>query len=112
MDIEFTRGDTQIIKFQIKDAKGNILELKGNDTIYFTVKQNSNSPKKVLQKKYPNEITFSNGYFSFVINSVDTSELQYGTYQYDIELKSGQYVKTLAFGEITLTDEITFRRDE
>lgn len=52
------------------------------------------------------------GIFYFTLNSEDTSDMPYGTYQYDIELKSGDYVKTLGFGTITLTEEITHRRDE
>ncbi len=112
MDIEFTRGDTQIIKFELKDAKGNEIELTQDDILYFTVKQNPHSSKVLIQKKYPNEIEFSDGYFSFVLSSQDTADLAYGTYQYDIELKSGEYVQTLGLGTITLTEEITHRRDE
>ncbi len=112
MDLEFTRGDTQFLKFQLKDGEGNFIELTSEDNLYFTVKQNENSSKVLIQKKYPDDIKYIDGYFSFVLNSSDTSDLVYGTYQYDIELKSGDYVKTLGFGTITLTEEITHRRDE
>lgn len=112
MDIEFTRADTQFIKFDLKDAEGNPLELTDNDVLYFTIKQSPNSNKILLQKKYPDDIKYQDGYYYFVINSAETADLAYGTYQYDIELKSGDYVKTLSLGSITLTEEITFRRDE
>lgn len=112
MDLEFTRGDTQYIKFELKDGQGNLLELTNTEDLYFTVKQNQNSSKVLFQKRYPEDIEFSEGYYVFEITSEDTSNLAYGTYQYDIELKSGEYVKTLGLGTITLTDEITFRRDE
>lgn len=112
MDLEFTRGDTQFLKFQLKDGEGNVLELTETDNLYFTVKQSENSAKVLIQKKYPDNIKYEEGYFSFVLNAEDTSSLAYGTYQYDIELKSGDYVKTLGFGTITLTQEITHRRDE
>lgn len=82
MDLEFTRGDTQVLKFQLKNGLGKEIEPSPEDNIYFT------------------------------LNSEDTSDMPYGTYQYDIELKSGDYVKTLGFGTITLTEEITHRRDE
>ena len=36
----------------------------------------------------------------------------YGDYQYDIEVKSEDLVKTIGQGTITLTEEITHRRDE
>ena len=112
MDLEFTRGDTQFLKFQIKDGVGNAISPVTEDNLYFTVKQNQNSSKILIQKKYPDSIQYSDGYFNFVLNSEDTSNIPYGTYQYDIELKSGDYVKTLGFGTITLTEEITHRRDE
>ena len=113
MDLEFTRGDTQVIKFQIKDGYDNpiIPTLSGN--VYFTVKQNSNSKKVLIKKESPeNGINCEDGYFYFTLESDDTSNLAYGTYQYDIEFKSEKYVKTLGFGSITLTDEITFKEDE
>ena len=112
MDLEFTRGDTQFLKFQLKDGEENVLVLTEGDKLYFTVKQNQNSSKVLIQKKYPDSIQYLDGYFSFTLNTEDTANLAYGTYQYDIELKSGDYVKTLGFGTITLTEEITHRRDE
>lgn len=112
MDIEFIRGDTQFFKFQVKDGEENPIQLKNGDNLYFTVKQNANSEDVLIQKKYPEDIQYSDGYFNFVLNSGDTSNMAYGTYNYDIELKSGDYVKTLGQGTITLTEEITFRSDE
>ncbi len=112
MDIEFTRGDTQFIRFRLKDAEGNPLELAEGDELFFTVKQNQNAKKILIQKKYPDDIKYDEGYFIFVLNSEDTAEMPYGTYQYDVELKSGEYVKTLTLGTITLTEEITHRGDE
>lgn len=112
MDLEFTRGDTQVLKFQLKDKLENVISLGLDDIIYFTVKKNQNSSKVLIQKRYPDDIVYQDGYFIFILKTEDTSDLAYGTYQYDIELKSGDYVKTLGFGSITLTDEITHRRDE
>lgn len=112
MDFEFTRGDTQFIQFQLKDGMENPIELTLEDNLYFTVKQNRNSKKILIQKKYPDTIQYVDGYFYFTLESEDTSNLPYGTFQYDIELKSGDYVKTLGLGTISLTDEITFKEDE
>ena len=112
MDLEFTRGDTQFLRFQLKDGEGNPMELTESDSLYFTVKQNQNGSNVLIQKKYPESIQYEDGYFLFNLSSEDTSDLAYGTYQYDIELKSESYVKTLGFGTITLTEEITHRRDE
>lgn len=112
MDLEFIRGDTQFIKFKLKDGLGNPIMLTGEENVYFTVKQNPNSSKVLIQKKYPIDIKYQDGYFIFILNAEDTSDLAYGTYQYDIELKIGDFVKTLGIGTITLTEEITHRRDE
>lgn len=112
MDLSFTRGDTQFIRFQLKSIDGNPIDLADMAVLYFTVKQNSNSKKRLFQKKYPNEIQYSGGYYYFVIESEDTSSMPYGTYVYDIEMKSGKYVKTLGSGTLTLMDETTFRSDE
>ena len=40
MDLEFTRGDTQFLKFQLKDGFENVISPTSEDNIYFTVKQN------------------------------------------------------------------------
>ena len=112
MDLEFIRGDTQYIKFQLKDGEGNLIQLSETDKLYFTVKQNSNSEEVMFQKEYPNDIQYEDEYYKFVINSEDTSGMSYGTYSYDIELKSGDYVKTLIIGSMTITEEITFKGDE
>lgn len=112
MDLEFTRGDTQFVRFALKDGEENVIEPSAEDSLYFTVKQNANSSKVLIQKKYPDSISYTDGYFCFCLDSEDTSILPYGTFQYDIELMSGDYVKTLGFGTITLTEEITHRGDE
>jgi len=112
MDFEFRRGDTQFIRFKLKDASGEPLQLDLTDRMYFTVKTDANSTKVLLQKKFPDDITYDDGYYVFTITSADTSDLAYGDYQYDIEVKSGDVVKTIGDGTITLTEEITHRRDE
>ena len=58
MDLSFTRGDTQFIRFQLKSIDGNPIDLADMAVLYFTVKQNSNSKKRLFQKKYPNEIQY------------------------------------------------------
>ena len=50
MDIEFTRGDTQFLRFRLKDLEGELVELQADDRLYFTVKQSQHS-KKVLDRK-------------------------------------------------------------
>lgn len=112
MDLELTRGDTKFYRFKIKDKIGNSVQLSEKDRLYFTVKENQDSTKVIIQKTYPKDIKCSNGYFIFELSSDDTADLETKTYQYDIELKTDKYIKTLGFGTITLTGEITHRGDE
>lgn len=112
MDFEFIRGDTFQFKFQIKDKSGEILELDTGIEIYFTVKKNRNSKTIAIQKKLNNGIELKDGFYYVRIDADDTSKLAYGTYNYDIEFKQGDIVKTITLGTITLTDEITHKGDE
>lgn len=117
IDYEFKRGDTyNLKKFRMTDANGEVLTLGSNDRLYFTVKRNSRASEVLLQKTIGNGITLGeDGYYHITIESVDTSSMDYGTYEYDIEFKSTspkEIVKTIIDGSITLTDEITWRGDE
>ena len=113
MDFEFPRGDTFLFKFRLKDKNGEEIVLQAGDKLYFTVKKNAKSTDRIIQKTTPSGITYDSGYYHITIDSNDTAEQNYGTYQYDIELKTASgVVKTLILGSITLTDEITFKGDE
>ena len=112
MDFEFPRGDTFQFKFQMQDKSGELLELDTGIEIYFTVKKNRNSKNVLIQKKLNHGIELKDSFYYVRINSDDTSELAYGTYNYDIQLKQGDIVKTITLGTITLTDEITHKGDE
>ena len=114
MDLEFPRGDTKKFKFKLKDAEGNDISLTSGDMLYFTVRQNPNAKTKTLQKKLGSGINLgTDGYYHVTLSSDDTATLNYGTYGYDIELKSSTgLVQTLTIGEITLTEEFTWKGDE
>lgn len=112
-DREFPRGDTCPLEFELIDENKNPIELGIGDELYFTVKQNYNTQNAIFQKKYSNgDITVENGQCSLIINSSDTNTLNYGTYVYDIAIKSGDYRKTVCLGQITLTNEATFVGNE
>jgi hypothetical protein len=117
IDYEFKRGDTtNLKKFRITDANGEVITLGATEQLYFTIKKNANSSTVLLQKTIGNGITLGDdGYYHITIESVDTYNLAYGDYQYDIEFKTispKEMVKTIIDGTITLTDEITWRGDE
>lgn len=108
MDLEFVRGDTQPIKFQIKDNDGNILKMEDGDELILTVKKNYNTSKISIQKKLSKgEIYYQEGYYITIFTHKDTAQLKYGTYVYDIQIQSGDMVATPLLGTITLTEEAT-----
>lgn len=112
-DIEFPRGDTLPLCIEITDNDGEILEPISGDEIYFTVKKSYRSRDVIFQKRYSrDEIVFENNEFVFCIEHKDTAELSYGRYCYDIQIKSGDFVKTLMIGTITLTNEATWLNNE
>ncbi len=113
MDIEFVRGDTQPLKFQVKDNKGNVLKMDSSDELIFTVKKNYNTKKVEIQKKLSDgSIRCDSGYYFITLLHKDTANLKYGTYVYDIQLMSGEIVSTLVLGTITLTEEATHIENE
>lgn len=113
IDIEFTRGDICPIQFELLDEENNVISIDRNVEIYYTVKQSYSSQNAIFQKRFSNnDITQENGICSFVILPEDTRNLTYGSYVYDLCLKSGDYVHTLAIGTLTLTNEVTHARNE
>lgn len=107
-ELEFPRGDTCPVSFELTDADGN--ELSSEDLeVTFTAKKNYNTEEIVFQKKLSEgNIVLEGKNGHLVIEHKDTAELKYGSYVYDIEFRSGDYYKTLVIGTFTLTNESTF----
>lgn len=113
INLEFTRGDTIPVSFPLLDANGNVLELTNGEELYFTVKKTINDTNFLFQKKFSTgDIYYEDGLYKLTINSSDTSSLPYGIYAVDICYKYDNFVKTLALGEIEITDEVTFANNE
>lgn len=117
IDYEFPRGDTYPLrKFRITDKNKNVIKLTDAEQLYFSVKTDANSNKVLFQKRKNKGIELGeDGYYHITIEPADTNSLDYGTYVYDIQLKSTNpkvIVKTLFNGTITLTEEVTWEVDE
>ena len=111
-DFNFPRGDTCPISFDLTDNEGNELNLAESE-IYFTVKKNYQTKNYIIQKTYSHgDITIDGTTVSFCLTHTDTANLSYGNYVYDIQIKSGDLVKTLCIGTITLTNEATWINNE
>ena len=109
--MEFIRGDTAKYKFQRHDADGNVITQKA-DAIYFTVKINGYSDNVLLQKTIEDMEFDEDYYYHFTIEPSDTDNLEFGTYQYDIEIIQDNIKTTAARGELLLEEEITWTTDE
>lgn len=110
-DIEFPRGNTCLIEFNLLDkTKKNPLILTNSDELYFTVKNNSNTTEIKLQKKFSlGDVTQeADGTCKIMIETEDTNNWKYGSYEYDICVESGNYRKTIGIGKFTVTKVITF----
>jgi len=113
IDIEFTRGDTCPLKFNLVDENGNLIEPTSTDEMYFTVKKNFNTSEVLFQKKFTNDdIELDEDGYKLVLTPDDTATLNYGSYVFDICIKSTDLTKTLAIGQLTLTNEVTFKSNE
>lgn len=112
-DIEFPRGDTCPLKFNLLDSNKNLLELTPTDELYFTVKKNFNTSEVLFQKKFSSgDIQRDNDGYKLILTSNDTAGLKYGSYVFDICIKSTDFVQTLVIGQLTLTNEVTFKSNE
>ena len=110
--MEIIRGDTQQYKFQRKDVDGNVITQQATK-VYFTVKENYNVNKVLIQKTIEDMTFDSDGTYHFAITADDTNNLYYGNYVYDIEVKQGNdYTKTIAKGVFKITEEVTFESNE
>lgn len=114
MDLEFTRGDTKVFKFRLRDRQKQPLNLTSTDKLYLTAKKDANSNAVLFQKTIGNGIELKeDGYYHVTINPDDTNQLPYGSYGYDIQVKTGTgKVTTLIVATITLTEEYTHKGDE
>lgn len=104
----FTRGDTYKFKFQRKNFNGEVIETKSQN-MWFTVKNNYNSDKIIIQKTLENGITFDDDfYYHITIDHDDTKDLSYGDYVCDIQVENDGVVSTIYKDVISLTEEVTF----
>lgn len=114
MDLEFTRGDTKVFKFKLHDKNKEPLVLTSTDKIYLTAKKDPNSNEILFQKTIGNGIELKeDGFYYVTINPDDTNQLPFGSFGYDIQIKTGTgKVITIMVATITLTEEYTHKGDE
>lgn len=102
-----TRGDTGAYSFKRIDSSGNPITSTPN-AIYFTVKASFSDSSVVIQKTISDMTMDVDGTWHFTINPDDTTSLDYGSYVYDIEVTTNNYVKTIAKGKLVIEVESTW----
>ena len=83
-NIKMTRGDSESITIMIEDSESGRLFFSEGDTLFFTVKENMNTDKKMLQKVI--EIDCPLEEVVIEILSEDTKTWRPKEYIYDIQL--------------------------
>lgn len=100
--ISLTRGDTATFRLQIKNQDGTDYEIADDDQVLFTIKKATNTEEIIVQKSAINN--------RIVIMPEETSNLSYGTYYYDVELRrpDGFVATVIPPHALKLTEEVTF----
>ena len=98
--IMLTRGDSASILIEVVDTEGKKYDIQPSDTIRFSIRQPGGNT--VIEK------TASSDHY-IVFAPADTSSLDVGIYQYDVQLTTGNgNVYTIIVPTIfELTDEVT-----
>ena len=106
-NISMIRGDSEAIKVSCKDENGVDVHFADGDIVYFTVKRNTRTEEKILQKIVTE---FTDGVALISISPTDTRELNTGAYYYDIQLNraNGQVKTIVPPSKITINAEITY----
>ena len=101
------RGDSEEIKVSCRDESRIDVPLVEGDIVYFTVKRNTNTEEKILQKIVTE---FIEGVALITIFPKDTRELKTGAYYYDIQLnRANGTVKTIIPpSRFTINAEVTY----
>ena len=112
------RGDIRLVRFLIRDPNGELADVDFSE-IYFTVKKTTNDRDFLFQKKLSTgEITkIKLGDYQVKIGPRDTSNLAYGNYKFDIQIKwkddkEELQLKETFVGDFVITEEVTFDENE
>lgn len=100
-DITFIRGDTVELSISLYDVDGEPYEVQEDDVLLWTVKRNTRTKEKVLQKQVTDTI---------MIEHEDTKELPYGEYVWDLQLtqSDGTVTTVIPPSRLRLLEEVTY----
>ena len=100
-EIKLTRGDTAYLTVSVKIKDGEPYAVKADDVLTLTVKRDYADPEALIEKKITGTTTFH-------IEPVDTKDLEFGTYVYDVQvtMANGDNFTVLADKKLKITNEV------
>lgn len=111
--IRLTRGDSANWNFQRKSCDGSVITEQPPE-ITFTVRTTPEGAVILQRKLSEGGITFNedDSTYHIIISSADSSVLEPRVYGYDIEVRDGDYVKTIALDKLTIVADYTHATEE
>ncbi len=105
--IQLTRGDTAVLKIELKDAEGNVYTPGVSDAIRFAMKRNYTDADVLVNVN----AVIDGSDITITIPATATKELAFGSYKYDIQLTSGTGANAVVDtfidrGTIMITEEV------
>jgi len=113
MRISMPRGDIKLVRFLINDPDGTASNVDFTE-IHFTVKKNFKERTFFFQKKLSagGIVKLDLGDYQVKIEPLDTSNMSYGAYKFDIQFQYEDQLKETFTGDFILTEEATFNENE
>lgn len=111
--IRLTRGDSANWNFQRKSCDGSVITEQPPE-ITFTMRTTPEGAVILQRKLSEGGITFNedDSTYHIIISPADSSVLEPRVYGYDIEVRDGDYVKTIALDKLTIVADYTHATEE
>ena len=109
-NMSMIRGDTESITIIMKNNYGEKIDFESGDIVYFTVKSDTKSDTKILQKVVT---TFVDGNAEIFLSSNDTKDLPkyFSVFYYDVQINKisdGSITTIIPPSKFIIQDEITY----
>ena len=112
MLIKMARGD--VFSFSFGLYIDGVLSTEEMDNVYFTVKNSHYTHDPLFQKKTSDGSIAgdTHGSYTVMINPEDTDNLDFGEYEFDIEVVKRPGIKRTFMGTLLICPEVTHRDNE
>lgn len=112
MKLQFIRGDSFEFGIPIQYDDGTVVKESDIDTLIFTCRKTNDKASPILIEKTKDKFKFEDNVYWLTIEPTDTEMLDYGTYNFDVEVTlTDGYRKTFK-SSFELTYECTMHGDD